>query len=139
MAVTDAEVRKIIHTSLRDLSGHIMTAETLLQAAFAQAGVPLPTPPTLVDTIGTWLAAHVVAITDPRLDATRRQQYSSAYVEGTLGTGLLYTPYGQMATVLDVTGTLAKTDPTSCLAKCAGAGGGAGAAGAPTPARILFV
>jgi hypothetical protein len=116
MAITDAQVRKVIKTSMADISAQIATADTLLQAAFAQAALPLP-PATLYDTIGTWLAAHYVAVTDVRLDSTRRSQYSSDYVENELGMGLLGTIWGQQACVLDTTGTLARMDPTAEMAK----------------------
>ena len=117
MAITDTEVRKIIKTSLQDISAQILTADTFLQAAFAQAGLPVPSPPALYDTIGNWLAAHYVAITDPRMDTLRRTQYGADYWGGDLGFGLLHTSWGQMACVLDVTGTLAKTDPTAEMSK----------------------
>jgi hypothetical protein len=133
MAITDVAVKKIIKTTLADISTQIATAETLLQAAFAEALLPLPQPP-LYDTIGTWLAAHFVAITDPRFDTMRRTQYGAEYWGGKLGTGLLHTSWGQQACVLDSTGTLAKTDPTSCLEKC----GGSAAWGGRAP-RIAFV
>jgi hypothetical protein len=134
MAITEVEVKKIIKTSLPDISGQIATADTLLQAAFAQALLPVPTPEALYDTIGTWLAAHFVAISDPRFDNLRRTQYGAEYWGGKLGTGLLHTSWGQMACVLDTTGTLAGTDPTACMEKCSG-----GIAGGQREARIIFV
>lgn len=133
MAITEAEVKKVIKTTWQDISAQIATAETLLQAAFAQAMLPVPPEPSYT-TIGTWLAAHFVAISDPRMDTLRRTQYGADYWGGDLGTGLLHTSWGQQAALLDVTGTLATCDPTACMAKCAG-----GSIGGRREARITFV
>ena len=134
MAITDTEVKKIIKTALPDISVQIATAEMLLQAAFAQAMVPVPPEPSYT-TIGVWLSAHFVAISDPRLDTLRRTQYGADYWGGDLGTGLLHTSWGQQACLLDVTGTLAKVDPTACMHKCAGAA----AETTPSEATLTFL
>lgn len=135
MAITEAAVRKVIKTTLQDISTQMQTADTFLQAAFAQAALPPPTPAALYDTIGTWLAAHFVAITDPRLENVRRTQYGAEWLGGDLGTGLLHTAWGQQACALDVTGTLAASDPTACMAQC----GSGGLPGSKREARLLFV
>lgn len=138
MAVAEIEVRAIIQTSLAELSTQIATAEQYFAAAFAATDPPVAPPAEpLATTIQTWIAAHFCAITDPRLDRTQRAQAQNEYQDSGRAMGLLYTPWGQTACVLDPTGVLAKSDPTACMAKCTG-GGETGKASEPTPAVMTF-
>lgn len=140
MPVTEAAVRQIIATSLKDLSMQMATAEQFLAAAFAATDPPVAPPAEpLYSTLGTWAAAHLVAITDPRLDAARRAQYGNDYQDSGRGTGWNYTAWGQMLCVLDPTGVLARSDPTACMAQCADGGKMHGTDDTPTPAVITFL
>ena len=56
--------------------------------------------------IERWLAAHFVAIRDPRAKAEKTDDASATYY-GKDGLGLNHTPYGQQVKILDTTGILA--------------------------------
>jgi hypothetical protein len=123
VAITAEAVRAIIPTELTDLSAHITTAEGIL--ALCPEVLALPQPQQ--DLIGTWLAAHAVAMTDPRHKSDRRLDYETEVEQGELGWGLQSTRYGQMAVLLDPTGCLAQHDPNQAMQK--GETGAMGAVG----------
>ena len=109
MAWTEAQVRAVIQTKLEDITQQMQTAQALLAYVdLAGKGVL----PVLIDTIGVWLSAHYVAITDPQLESSQRADYQSGYQVGELGRGLNSTMWGQQALVLDPTGSLAELDKT---------------------------
>ena len=101
--VTDAEVKEIIDTSLSDLSPFITVAS---QQVDRIADLNLLGSDELKE-IERWLAAHFVAIRDKRTAKDNVGDSSHTY-EGKTGMGLDFTRYGQMAKLLDTTGTLAK-------------------------------
>ena len=87
MAITQAAVRAIIpqiNPELSDISVQIATAEAML-ALCPEIGA---LPQAQQDMIGTWLAAHAVAVTDPREETKRRLDYETELQVGELGWGL---------------------------------------------------
>ena len=60
--------------------------------------------------IERWIAAHLVAVRDPRLSSESFGGASESLQTGQLGMGLKYTSYGQQALLLDPTGILAALD-----------------------------
>jgi hypothetical protein len=126
VAITEEAVRAIIPTELTDLTAHIATAEAMLALCAEVLALPQPQQ----DLIGTWLAAHAVAMTDPRHKSDRRLDYETEIEQGELGWGLQSTRYGQMALLLDPTGCLAKHDPNQAMQD------GSASAALATKARI---
>jgi hypothetical protein len=59
--------------------------------------------------IETWLAAHFLAVRDPRY-ASESMGQASASVQGQVGMNLSLTTYGQQAMLLDTKGGLARLD-----------------------------
>jgi hypothetical protein len=119
MAYTEAQVRLVITTKLEDISQQMATADALIAYALSDKGLA----PVLLDTIGVWLAAHYVAITDPQLEIAQRLDYQSTYQVGELGRGLNSTMWGQQAIALDGSGTLAMMDKTEDMASAQPAAG----------------
>jgi len=60
----------------------------------------------LLKEIERWLAAHFVAIRDPRAKTEKTGDASTSYY-GEAGKGFDHTPYGQQVLALDTTGILA--------------------------------
>ena len=60
----------------------------------------------LLKEIERWLAAHFVAIRDPRAKSEKTADASATY-HGNAGLGLNHTPYGQQVLAMDTTGILA--------------------------------
>jgi len=104
-STTPEAVEAIVETEL-NVAPFIATAEALYAA---QVGNALP------DALGSqvlaYLAAHFVAVTDPRerQEAVATGSWSFEGKQGT-GTGLASTQFGQMAMSLDTTGKLRKVD-----------------------------
>ena len=100
--VTDAEVKDIIDTSLTTTV--FITAANLIVDEHLK-GKDLSE--TELKEIERWLAAHFVAVRDKRAQSetvgSAHVSYANAY-----DMGLDFTEYGQMAKVLDGSGTLAK-------------------------------
>lgn len=100
LRVTDDEVKEIIDTSLSSLTPFITVAEQQVDRISGLGTAVLKE-------IERWLAAHFVAIRDKRTSKDNVGDSSHTY-EGKTGMGLEFTRYGQMAKLLDTTGTLAK-------------------------------
>lgn len=105
-ARTDPDaVKEIIETSLEGeaLNPFINMAHYLVNEKLGPQGIPLP----LLGEIERWLAAHYVAIYDPRVQQESVGGEWSATYQGKTGQGLAATTYGQQALIADYTGTLA--------------------------------
>lgn len=103
--VTSDEVKKIIDidSSITDLSPFITIANLLVTDKLAGSGQSED----LLKEIERWLAAHFVAIRDPRAKSESIGGISITYA-GNTGEGFRSTLYGQTALSLDTTGILAK-------------------------------
>ena len=104
--VNDAEVRAIIDvdTTITDLAPFITIANLLVEDKLASSG----TSEAMLKEIERWLAAHFVAIRDPRAKSESIGGISVSYF-GQAGEGLKSTLYGQQALALDLSGALAKS------------------------------
>lgn len=100
-----ADVRAIIDTALedRDIMSFLSTANALVDEVVTNEGYS----DVLLQKIETWLAAHFVAIRDPRI---AREKVGEATVEyhGKTDMGLRHTPYGQQVLMLDHHGKFAE-------------------------------
>lgn len=103
MAVStdDTTVKLIITTSL-DTAPFIVAAQSLYDATVGDA-----LPDAHGSSVLTWLAAHFVAVSDPR-ESKESTGTSSWSFEGKnhTGMGLSSTQYGQMAMTMDTSGRL---------------------------------
>jgi hypothetical protein len=101
---TAALVKGIIEVdedSIPDLDPFILTANELVTECCGSAGYTA----TRLELIERWLAAHFVAIRDPRLAS--EQAGVSARYQHKVGLILQVTTYGQQAMTLDTAGGLA--------------------------------
>ena len=101
--VTSRDVKTIIDTELTDLSVFIQAATLQVDRIAAKGELGAAE----LKEIERWLAAHFVSIRDKRTIKDSVGDSSHTY-EGKTGMGLDFTRYGQMAKLLDTTGTLAK-------------------------------
>lgn len=101
--VTDAEVHAIIATPLDPLTSFITTATTFVDSWLLSKGLPAD----VLKQIELYLAAHFVAVTDPRAQSIRDADTAVSLQLGKDGSGLCSTQYGSMAVMLDGSGTLA--------------------------------
>jgi len=107
MARTTAEeVKQIIDTDLSNsiITAFIEDASALVDELFEDE-TEIGT--SLLARIEKWIAAHFVAIRDPRIKTEKIGDASVTY-RGSVGAGkgLEFTPYGQQALLLDPTGRL---------------------------------
>ena len=119
MAVTVlvADVKELLSVSSdisdADITSIIVTANILVERiAVADSTVPAAT---LTD-IERWLAAHFVDVARQRQGKSEAIDGSSQSIGGQYGKGLDFTPYGQMAILLDTTDTLANLSVTASAA-----------------------
>jgi len=101
--VTDIEVFAIIDTTLTDINVFINTANMMVTSWLETAGL---TDETLKE-IERYLAAHALSVQDQRVKSVGVDVLSESY-QGQWGMGLNGTSYGQMAILLDTSGTLGK-------------------------------
>jgi len=101
--VNDAEVKEVIDTTLTSLTPFILVASQQVD----RIGTVGTLSAAVLKEIERWLAAHFVALRDKRTSKDNVGDSSHTY-EGKTGMGLDFTRYGQMAKMLDTTGTLAK-------------------------------
>lgn len=104
---TEAKVKGVIDfdPSIDDLLPFIAAANELVTELCAPAGYT----PTRLAIIETWLAAHFLAIRDPRY-TSERMGAAGATMATQIGLNMALTPYGQNAQVLDTNGSLAWID-----------------------------
>lgn len=107
MRITGEDITAIMDfaPSIRDLSPFIAAAEELVN----ELCVPAAYTSQRLVIIETWLAAHFVAIRDPRYQSESNMG-ASASVQGQVGMNLALTTYGQQAMLLDTKGGLAYLD-----------------------------
>jgi hypothetical protein len=100
---TDVDIRAIISTDLTDeqITPFIITANALVDEILLSEGFG----DTLLKQIECWLAAHFVAIRDPRAERQKVGDVDVKYY-GKSGLGLDATPYGQQVKVLDYSGKM---------------------------------
>ncbi len=103
--ITESELLEIIDVddSVTTTSPFITAANLLVTDKLAGSGLS----DALLKEIERWLAAHFIAIRDPRAASEAAQGVSVSYQGGGYGAGLMGTQYGQQAVTLDYTGTLA--------------------------------
>ncbi len=100
--ITDAEVKEIIDTDITPLTAFITAANLIVTANLADKELGVD----LLKEIERWLAAHLIAIRDPRA-ANEKINNSSVTYQGKTDMGLNHTSYGQQVLILDYTGTMA--------------------------------
>jgi len=101
--VTDLEVFAIIDTSLTNIDVFINTANMMVTSWLETAGLT----DEVLKEIERYLAAHVLSVQDQRVKSVGVDVLSESY-QGQWGMGLNGTSYGQMAILLDTSGTLGK-------------------------------
>lgn len=103
--VAEAEVREIIDVDplVTSIAPFITAANLIVTDRLGSSG----TPDAMLKEIERWLAAHFLAVRDPRAVSESIGGISVTY-GGKTGEGLRSTLYGQQAISLDVTGILAK-------------------------------
>lgn len=104
MRTTAADVKLIIDTALADVTidAYIGTASDFVDNTLAGTTLSDNT----LTIIEKWLTAHLIASTQERVAV--EEGAGGAYIKyaGIFGEGLKSTPYGQMAIMLDTSGTL---------------------------------
>jgi hypothetical protein len=102
--VSSEEVLEIIDTDLTDVSAMITAANLIINSRLASRGISEE----LLKEIERWLAAHFVAIRDPKLKSETIDGAKQEYEYAKMGEGIMGTSYGQQAVLLDVSGSLAQ-------------------------------
>lgn len=105
MARTDStNVRSIISVGadVTDLTPFIESASELVTELCADSGYTS----TRLELIERWLAAHFIAIRDPRVSSEGAEGLSQSFMYK-VGLGLHQTTYGQQAMLMDTAGNLA--------------------------------
>jgi hypothetical protein len=105
--VTAEEVQAIIDVvSGLDVSAFITAANLLVTEKLGSSSLSVE----LLKEIERWLAAHFVAVRDPRIrERTVGDATDKFILGGGFKSGLDATPYGQQVMVLDITGIFAST------------------------------
>lgn len=101
--VTVSEVKEIINTSLTDtqISAMITVANLLVTRHVGTCANAAEK-----KEIERWLAAHFVAVRDPREEELEVDDVVAVFQRGTSGKGLESTDYGQNALAIDCSGGL---------------------------------
>jgi hypothetical protein len=94
---------------IADLTPFIQAADMLITELCANANPPTGYSNDQLCIIETWLAAHFLAVRDPRYQSERMGNASASY-QSMVGLNLGLTPYGQQAQFLDFKGGLAWID-----------------------------
>ena len=106
MAVSSAQVKAIITTTIADTASFIAIAQNIVDEELVDSGHST----TRLDSIVLYLSAHLVCLTE-ELGGLRRSRLGEAdesyRVPGEKDTGFASTRYGQTAMMLDTTGVLA--------------------------------
>lgn len=103
--VSEKQVKEIIDTELTEseIKPFVITANKLVTATLANEDYS----DDILQEIELYLAAHFVAIRDPRVKSETVGQVSVSY-HGQSGMGLEHTPQGQQVLLLDYNGVLRK-------------------------------
>jgi len=101
--VTEADVREIIDTALEtgEIDPFIITANIIVDGYLSSTSLT----ETVLTEIEKYLSAHCLSVKDQRVKAEKIDVLSWTYT-GSFGEGLKNTQYGQMAILLDTSGTL---------------------------------
>jgi hypothetical protein len=104
MRTSAADVKLIIDTTLTDpvIEAYIDTANLFVTDTLGTSGLL----ETTLTNIEKWLSAHLIASTQERFTTEEGAGGAYAKYAGVFGVGLLGTPYGQMACMLDTSKTL---------------------------------
>ena len=104
MRTTERDVLDLIDTDLeeREVTPFLRTANVVVTDA---VGDDADYSSDLLEQLELWLAAHFVAIRDPRVVSETIGDAKATY-HGKSGLGLDHTPYGQQLRVIDTKGTL---------------------------------
>ena len=105
MRATEAEVKEIIDTdrSTEQVTPFLKVANLLITDVLSDQEYSAD----LLKEIERWLAAHFVAIRDPRTTKEKIGEAENTY-QGKFGEGLSGTSYGQQVMLLDYKGVLAE-------------------------------
>ena len=113
--VTADEVGAIIDYDtdiITDISAFITAANLTVTAMLSSAGLS----DDQLKEIERWLAAHFIAIQDPRAKSKEFGDSKEDYEGAVVGEGLKLTRYGQQVLVLDTSGTMASASgPTASI------------------------
>jgi hypothetical protein len=101
--VTEAEVREIIEVDAALVLTPFITIANLLVTTHLAAEI---SDTDLLKEIERWLAAHFVAVRDPRATSESIDSVSRSFEQMKMGEGLMGTRYGQQAALLDTSGKL---------------------------------
>lgn len=100
---TGVEVKEILDTVLTEdevipfiTAANLVVTDMLSSSSLSTA---------MLKEIEKWLAAHFVAIRDPRISRENTEEVSATY-HGKSDMGLDHTPYGQQVRLLDTTGAM---------------------------------
>jgi len=102
---TEAEVKEIIDTALtaEEITPFLNSANVVVTDVLTNEGYGT----SLLKQIEMWLAAHFVAIRDPRIAKEKLGDADATY-QGKTGLGLNYTSYGQQVMLMEHHGKLAE-------------------------------
>lgn len=106
MRTTEAEVKQIIDTALTEdeISPFLATANSLVSLVVSNEGYA----DSHLEKIERWLAAHFVAVRDPRIMSQKIDDADAVYTAFSMhGLGLQLTTYGQQVLLLDFHGKFA--------------------------------
>lgn len=122
--ITTTALKLIVPTKLSDtaLTAIIATANRLVDSCITPKGVAAAT----LEDIETYLAAHIVTVTEPKGKSVRSSGFTVSY-EGAFGEKFKSSRFGQLALALDPTGcleALTKEDRSAFKFDAARASGG---------------
>lgn len=106
--VSEEEVKAIIDTTVttEGVTPFLRTANVLVTEVI---GTDADYTTDLAREIELWLAAHLVALRDPRVKSEKLGDGAATY-HGESGVGLRHTPYGQQVLAMDLFGKFADLD-----------------------------
>lgn len=106
MSITKADVAQIIvydTVQIPDIQVFVDTAVTIVTSVIGDAVLPAG----VFDIICKYFAAHLISITDPRINSEQVKQLSQSF-QFKLSDGLGITHFGSTAMMLDTSGRLAR-------------------------------
>lgn len=108
--VSEGEVKRIIDTALTydQVTPFLRAANNLVTSTLADEGYGAED----LRQIEAWLAAHFVAVRDPRVKQEKIGD-ANVHYDGETGSGLASTRYGQQVLLLEYKGILAQMDKQS--------------------------
>lgn len=118
---SDADIKAVMEfdPTISNLAPFRIAANELVTEICASAGVYSST---RLKSIETWLAAHFLAVRDPRYQSESIGAASATIQSGQMGMNLSLTTYGQQALLMDTQGGLARLNTHISQGKRAKAG-----------------